>query len=204
MNTNLETVFSCDSLFAATIPKLPPSEQERARKLPEWVLDVNIAMAFAAGSSSVTNLSWAAFETDKNVASPLDSRANVRGNENKFVVGTLRILQECRISARRDDHPPTCTPEKTWQIRHFLKNSTSGLPLALRYVDVCIVIHAITSGVSMTETSASYEQEVKKTHTRLKTDPLNFWEVLAQAVALISPSMTAALIVPLPEDLHDG
>jgi len=56
----------------------------------------------------------------------------------------------------------------------------------------------------MTETSASYEQEVKKTHTRLKTDPLNFWEVLAQAVALISPSMTAALIVPLPEDLHDG
>ena len=26
---------------------------------------------------------------------------------------------------------------------------------------------------------------------------VNFWEVLAQAIALISPSMTAALIVPL-------
>lgn len=49
----------------------------------------------------------------------------------------------------------------------------------------------------MTETSISYEQEVKKTHTRLKSNVLNFWEVLAQAVALISPSMTAALIVPL-------
>jgi amino acid transporter len=31
----------------------------------------------------------------------------------------------------------------------------------------------------------------------LKHNALNFWEVLAQAVALISPSMTAALIVPL-------
>jgi amino acid transporter len=49
----------------------------------------------------------------------------------------------------------------------------------------------------MTDSSASYEQAVKKTHTRLKTNALNFWEVLAQAVALISPSMTAALIVPL-------
>jgi amino acid transporter len=49
----------------------------------------------------------------------------------------------------------------------------------------------------MTDASVSYEQEVKKTHTRLKTNALNFWEVLAQAVALISPSMTAALIVPL-------
>jgi amino acid transporter len=49
----------------------------------------------------------------------------------------------------------------------------------------------------MTDTSASYEQTVKKTHTRLKVNALNFWEVLAQAVALISPSMTAALIVPL-------
>ena len=49
----------------------------------------------------------------------------------------------------------------------------------------------------MTETSVSYEQAIKKTHTRLKTNALNFWEVLAQAVALISPSMTAALIVPL-------
>jgi amino acid transporter len=49
----------------------------------------------------------------------------------------------------------------------------------------------------MTDTSAAYEQEIKKTHTRLKTNALNFWEVLAQAVALISPSMTAALIVPL-------
>ncbi len=49
----------------------------------------------------------------------------------------------------------------------------------------------------MTDSSASYEQAIKKTHTRLKTNALNFWEVLAQAVALISPSMTAALIVPL-------
>jgi amino acid transporter len=49
----------------------------------------------------------------------------------------------------------------------------------------------------MTDVSVSYEQEVKKTHTRLKFNALNFWEVLAQAIALISPSMTAALIVPL-------
>ena len=49
----------------------------------------------------------------------------------------------------------------------------------------------------MTDTSVSYEQTIKKTHTRLKINALNFWEVLAQAVALISPSMTAALIVPL-------
>jgi amino acid transporter len=45
--------------------------------------------------------------------------------------------------------------------------------------------------------SAIYAQTVKNTHTRLKTNALNFWEVLAQAIALISPSMTAALIVPL-------
>ncbi len=44
---------------------------------------------------------------------------------------------------------------------------------------------------------ASYEQTIKNTHTRLKTNALNFWEVSAQAIALISPSMTAALIVPL-------
>ena len=43
----------------------------------------------------------------------------------------------------------------------------------------------------------AYEQTLKKTHTRLKTNALNFWEVSAQAIALISPSMTAALIVPL-------
>jgi amino acid transporter len=49
----------------------------------------------------------------------------------------------------------------------------------------------------MTEKAASYEQAIKKTHTKLKTNALNFWEILAQAVALISPSMTAALIVPL-------
>jgi amino acid transporter len=42
-----------------------------------------------------------------------------------------------------------------------------------------------------------YAATVKNTHTRLKTNALNFWEVLAQAIALISPSMTAALIVPL-------
>jgi amino acid transporter len=33
--------------------------------------------------------------------------------------------------------------------------------------------------------------------TRLRAQCLNFWEVLAQAIALISPTMTAALIVPL-------
>jgi len=49
----------------------------------------------------------------------------------------------------------------------------------------------------MGDTLTSYEETIKKTHTRLKTNALNFWEVLAQAVALISPSMTAALIVPL-------
>src|SRR5450755_1622924 len=42
-----------------------------------------------------------------------------------------------------------------------------------------------------------YASTVKNTHTNLKSNALNFWEVLAQAVALISPSMTAALIVPL-------
>jgi amino acid transporter len=49
----------------------------------------------------------------------------------------------------------------------------------------------------MSEVAVGYEQEIKKTHTRLKSNALNFWEVLAQAIALISPSMTAALIVPL-------
>ncbi|MGA9883335.1 MAG: APC family permease [Candidatus Acidiferrales bacterium] len=49
----------------------------------------------------------------------------------------------------------------------------------------------------MGETFTKYEETIKKTHTRLKTNALNFWEVLAQAIALISPSMTAALIVPL-------
>jgi amino acid transporter len=49
----------------------------------------------------------------------------------------------------------------------------------------------------MSENGISHEQAMKKTHTRLKINALNFWEVLAQAVALISPSMTAALIVPL-------
>jgi amino acid transporter len=33
--------------------------------------------------------------------------------------------------------------------------------------------------------------------SRLRAQCLNFWEVLAQAIALISPTMTAALIVPL-------
>src|ERR1700691_5769840 len=50
---------------------------------------------------------------------------------------------------------------------------------------------------SMSETSTKYEQAIKKTHTRLKTNALNFWEVSAQAIALISPSITAALIVTL-------
>src|SRR5271156_5931834 len=49
----------------------------------------------------------------------------------------------------------------------------------------------------MSESSLSHVQAMRETHTRLKTNALNFWEVLAQAVALISPSMTAALIVPL-------
>src|SRR5271170_2256260 len=45
--------------------------------------------------------------------------------------------------------------------------------------------------------SGAYAEAVKNTHTKLKHNALNFWEVSAQAVALISPSMTAALIVPL-------
>jgi amino acid transporter len=44
---------------------------------------------------------------------------------------------------------------------------------------------------------SDYTQTVRDTHTKLKFNALNFWEVLAQAIALISPSMTAALIVPL-------
>jgi amino acid transporter len=44
---------------------------------------------------------------------------------------------------------------------------------------------------------AGYVETVKKTHTKLKRNALNFWEVSAHAMALISPSMTAALIVPL-------
>ncbi len=44
---------------------------------------------------------------------------------------------------------------------------------------------------------AGYVETVKKTHTKLKHNALNFWEVSAHAMALISPSMTAALIVPL-------
>jgi amino acid transporter len=49
----------------------------------------------------------------------------------------------------------------------------------------------------MSDTTFSHANAIKNTHTRLKINALNFWEVLAQAVALISPSMTAALIVPL-------
>jgi len=49
----------------------------------------------------------------------------------------------------------------------------------------------------MSDTSSSHAQVMKTTHSKLKHNALNFWEVLAQAVALISPSMTAALIVPL-------
>ena len=44
---------------------------------------------------------------------------------------------------------------------------------------------------------SDYASTVRNTHTKLKVNALNFWEVSAQAVALISPSMTAALIVPL-------
>ena len=49
----------------------------------------------------------------------------------------------------------------------------------------------------MADTSSSHAEAMRTTHTKLKHNALNFWEVLAQAVALISPSMTAALIVPL-------
>jgi amino acid transporter len=45
--------------------------------------------------------------------------------------------------------------------------------------------------------TVDYATTVKNTHTKLKHNALNFWEVSATAVALISPSMTAALIVPL-------
>src|SRR5580658_3587115 len=44
---------------------------------------------------------------------------------------------------------------------------------------------------------SEYASTVRKTHTKLKHNALNFWEVSAHAMALISPSMTAALIVPL-------
>jgi len=47
------------------------------------------------------------------------------------------------------------------------------------------------------ESPVAYAETVKNTHTKLKGNALNFWEVSATAVALISPSMTAALIVPL-------
>ena len=49
----------------------------------------------------------------------------------------------------------------------------------------------------MPDETSSHVQAMRTTHTKLKHNALNFWEVLAQAVALISPSMTAALIVPL-------
>jgi amino acid transporter len=42
-----------------------------------------------------------------------------------------------------------------------------------------------------------YAETVKNTHTKLKHNALNFWEVTAQSIALISPSMTACLIIPL-------
>ena len=45
--------------------------------------------------------------------------------------------------------------------------------------------------------TSDYASTVRNTHTKLKRNALNFWEVSAQAIALISPSMTAALIVPL-------
>ncbi|MDP9175079.1 MAG: APC family permease [Planctomycetota bacterium] len=49
----------------------------------------------------------------------------------------------------------------------------------------------------MSDMKTDYAYKVKNTHTKLKHDALNFWEITAQAIALISPSMTAALIVPL-------
>jgi amino acid transporter len=45
--------------------------------------------------------------------------------------------------------------------------------------------------------ASEYLSTVKNTHTKLKSNALNFWEVSAHAFALISPTMTAALIVPL-------
>jgi len=50
---------------------------------------------------------------------------------------------------------------------------------------------------SSTLGGSAHTETLKKTHTKLKHNALNFWEVLAQAIALISPSMTAALIIPL-------
>ncbi len=49
----------------------------------------------------------------------------------------------------------------------------------------------------MSDATLDYAETVKNTHTRLKHNALNFWEVTAQSIALISPSMTAALIIPL-------
>jgi amino acid transporter len=39
--------------------------------------------------------------------------------------------------------------------------------------------------------------KVQQTHMKLKHNALNFWALFAESVALISPSMTACLIVPL-------
>ena len=41
------------------------------------------------------------------------------------------------------------------------------------------------------------EPSMKRSIASLRPQCLNFWEILAQAIALISPTMTAALIVPL-------
>ena len=43
----------------------------------------------------------------------------------------------------------------------------------------------------------STQNSEEKTRAKLEFDALKLWEVLAHAVALISPSMAAALIVPV-------
>src|SRR6204780_667631 len=76
-----------------------------------------------------------------------------------------------------------------------LRHGQEKFTFPLRSQVVPLIFDCGSPGVPMSGTS--YEQTIKDTHTRLKGNVLNFWEVLAQAVALISPSMTAALIVPL-------
>src|SRR5579862_511772 len=44
---------------------------------------------------------------------------------------------------------------------------------------------------------ATSAPESARTGARLRSNCLNYWEVLAQSIALISPTMTAVLIVPV-------
>src|SRR5580693_5792682 len=71
-----------------------------------------------------------------------------------------------------------------------IAQGSGALPLGAIYGRVRLFQESAMSAVD-------YADTVKNTHTQLKTNALNFWEVTAQSIALISPSMTAALIIPL-------